>query len=225
MGAVADRRRNRDHRHVDEAAHDARECALHAGDNDNHARGLQAVTVSEQAVDAGHAHIGEQVDGLSHRGNRLDGFLRHGEIARARADDKHVAQNSWLLLRDTERYGPGCRVVPRLRDRFQKCRRLILADPCAEEVGATFHYVAGDRHHLFDGLRLTEDYLGHSLAQRSMMIDRREPDILVRLPLQFRKRRLDVEFARAHSVEHASNAFACHAATSSPIGAFFSSSP
>ena len=56
-GAVADAGRHRDHRHIDHTGHDARQRALHAGDDDDHAGGGEAIAFAEHAMDAGDADV------------------------------------------------------------------------------------------------------------------------------------------------------------------------
>ena len=58
-GAVADARGHGDHRRAGEAADDAGQRPLHAGDDDHGVGVGELGGVSEQAVDAGHAHVGE----------------------------------------------------------------------------------------------------------------------------------------------------------------------
>ena len=55
--AVADARRHRDHRAVDQAADDRRQRALHAGDDDQTARLAESRVAREQPVDAGDADV------------------------------------------------------------------------------------------------------------------------------------------------------------------------
>src|SRR5438046_7212618 len=57
MRAVADAGRHRDHRPFDESADNARECALHARDDDQH-RGLpEPAAAAEEPVDARHTGV------------------------------------------------------------------------------------------------------------------------------------------------------------------------
>src|SRR5215211_1144751 len=53
--AVADAGRNRDDRHGNQAGDHARERALHAGDDDDDARGLETSVLAQHAMDARYA--------------------------------------------------------------------------------------------------------------------------------------------------------------------------
>src|SRR5438094_6312793 len=57
--AVADARRHGDDRLVDEPADDARQRALHAGDDDQHPRRAETVATVEEAMDAGDTYVVE----------------------------------------------------------------------------------------------------------------------------------------------------------------------
>ena len=54
----------RDHRHADHAGDDARQRAFHAGDDDDDARGGEAIALRQHAMDAGDADVVERSTSL-----------------------------------------------------------------------------------------------------------------------------------------------------------------
>ena len=73
-----DRRGHRDHGDVDEAAHDARERPLHAGDHDDHLGLLEHRPLVEQAMDARDAHVVNPVESDPEHPHRLGALLGDG---------------------------------------------------------------------------------------------------------------------------------------------------
>ena len=71
-----------------EAADDARQGALHAGDRDDDARGAEAVAFGQQTVEAGDADVVEPVDVVAHDLGRDRRFLCHWYVRSSRRGDQ-----------------------------------------------------------------------------------------------------------------------------------------
>ena len=69
---------------------------------------------------------------------------------------------------------------------------------------------ADDRHHLLGGLAGAEHGLGAAGAERAVMIDLGEAEVLVGQPAQPRHRRLHVEPPGPHVVEQSRERLAIH---------------
>src|SRR5262245_55472485 len=61
-GAVADRRWDGEHGHRYQAGHHARQGPLHTGDDDDHARRIEACPLAEQPMQSGDADVVETLD-------------------------------------------------------------------------------------------------------------------------------------------------------------------
>ena len=70
--------------HVDEATDDTGEGALHAGDDDDGAGLVEAVDVSQEAMNAGDANVEDGVYVGTHAAGCDDSFLGDGNIRRSR---------------------------------------------------------------------------------------------------------------------------------------------
>ncbi len=82
---------NRNDRHGNEPRNDARQRALHPGDDDDDAGGVEAGTLAEQAVDAGHADVVQAVDVVAHQLSRAGRLLGDRQVGRAGRDDQNAA--------------------------------------------------------------------------------------------------------------------------------------
>ena len=88
---VADTRRHGDDRFVRQAADDARERALHAGDDDDDPRRFDVRLMGKESVDASHAAVVVHLDCIAAEMCRETCFLRDGDVARAgRQDQDHA---------------------------------------------------------------------------------------------------------------------------------------
>ena len=74
-----------------------------------------------------------------------------------------------------------------------------------------------DRDHLLGRLPLPEDDLGVPLAQRAMLVDARESEIVDRRVVQLSERRVDREATGRYVRQQRPNAIAPHAASVSCI--------
>ena len=83
-GPVAHRGGHRDHGARHQAAHHARQSALHAGHGDDAAGAVQLVGAIEQPMDARHPHVVEAHHLVAEELGRKRSLLGHGKIARAR---------------------------------------------------------------------------------------------------------------------------------------------
>jgi len=86
-------RRSHARRHCDDRLghqprDDARQRALHAGDHDEHVRLLNRFQPPQQPVQPGHARVRHALDAVAHDFRRHRRLLRHGQIARAGANDR-----------------------------------------------------------------------------------------------------------------------------------------
>jgi hypothetical protein len=72
---------------VDEPADDGGQSAFHAGADDEHAGGLERGFLGEEAMDAGDADVGDELDGVAHEAGGDRGFFSNGQVAGAGADD------------------------------------------------------------------------------------------------------------------------------------------
>ena len=79
-GSVADAGRHRYHGLVHEAAHNGRECAVHAGDHHDDAGGIEDVPFAQDAVDSGNAHVIYGLDSAAEHARRYRRFLGNGNI-------------------------------------------------------------------------------------------------------------------------------------------------
>ena len=70
-------------------ADDARQGALHPGDDDDDARPLEDVALVKEAMDAGDADVVHALDARAEHAQRLGALLGHRQVARARADQRH----------------------------------------------------------------------------------------------------------------------------------------
>jgi len=72
---------------VNEAADDGGQSALHACADDENTRGLERRFLREQAVNAGYADVGDELDCVAHESGGDYGFFGDGQVAGAGADD------------------------------------------------------------------------------------------------------------------------------------------
>src|SRR5712664_180288 len=87
-GTVADAGGNGDHRHGDEAADDARQCAFHSCNADDDAGFGEFASMIEQAMDAGYANVIERLGAIAHHAGSEQGLFRDGNVAGTGGDDK-----------------------------------------------------------------------------------------------------------------------------------------
>ena len=87
-----------------QAADNARQCALHAGNGDDHLCLGEFLGMREQTVQAGDTHVVEAVDLVAIELGRQCGFLGDGQVARTSAgdDDASVAGRGGLAAHEGE---------------------------------------------------------------------------------------------------------------------------
>ena len=74
---------------------------------------------------------------------------------------------------------PRQRVVLEARERGAQARGRVGLEACHQHVGPRRDHALGDRDHLLGRLPLAEDRLREPVAQAAVVVDAREPEILV----------------------------------------------
>ncbi len=116
-GAVADAGGDGDDRAMCHTANDGGESPFHAGDDDQDAGFLEIGKVMDEAVQAGDADIEDAADAGAHFLGDDGGFLGHGDIGGAGAEDGDEAGGGGGGA-DIERDNPGGLVIDGFREGF-----------------------------------------------------------------------------------------------------------
>jgi len=172
--------RNRDHGHLHEPAHDARECPFHARHDDDHPGGHQARMLPEQPMDAGDTDVEQAIDRITHHVQRHACFLGNRQVGGARGcyQDRATALEHVVL---TARDGPGNGVKGcGGHDRVNGRKRLLAGTRDEQRVPACDD-LRGDGGDLRGGLPEAEDHFREALAKLALMIHPGETEILERL--------------------------------------------
>jgi len=121
-------------------------------------------------VQAGHAHIINPLHLVAHdvRGDR--GFLSHGKVAGAGAQNRDLAGPLGELL-SLHRGAPGRLVMNHVLEFPFQGARMIIGDPGHQDALFVRVNPAGDLDDLVRRLAGAENHLGKALAQRPLGID------------------------------------------------------
>src|SRR2546426_5344383 len=90
-GAIPDAGGHGDHGHAHHAADHARQRALHARDDDDHAGAAQVAALAEQPVDSGHTDVVERLRAIAHRFGSDQGFFRYRDVGSPCRHHQHFA--------------------------------------------------------------------------------------------------------------------------------------
>ncbi len=176
-GAIADAGGDCDDRGLRHAAHDGGKGAFHAGDDDQDAGFLEIGQVMNEAVETGYADIEDAADVGAHFFGDDGGFLGHGNIGGAGAEDGDEADGGGGGF-DVEGDDPGGLVINGFREDFAD--GFVLG-----RVGTGGQYILAGliegRHDLDDvvgGLALGENDFWEAAAAEAVGIDTSEAEIL-----------------------------------------------
>jgi hypothetical protein len=153
----------------------------------------------EQAVQARHADVEHALDVAAHQLRRDGGFLGHGQVGGAAAEDGDAG----LFRLITPVDGDAARglVVDRVLDlgRDGLVRQPVRARD--EHAVGAFDEAAGDLGGLRGLLSLRQDDLRERVAQRAVVVDLGETDVLVREQAQVIDGRLNARRAGGDAFE------------------------
>ena len=157
-----------------------------------------AVDVGQQAMQPGDADVGQPVGLEAVCPQRQHALVDDRSVAGAGAGDQHVGSA-------TGRWPAPQHCAGRLLARAMSARHgfELRGVGTRQQHGpnAVRHQLADDRDALLDALPTAVHRLGHSLAQRSVVIDQGVADLGERQPSQPFHRRVGVECAGAHVVD------------------------
>lgn len=173
VGPIACRGRDRNDRGLDQAAQDARQGSFHAGHGDDDAGLAQGVQVPLQAVQAGHAHVGDQVRAQIEEPGGAQSLAGHGQIRGAGRDDEHVGFGRPGVRRKQVRAQaeePGLLPQASVREDTQQFPALSLGDSGGQDGVVPPEGVQG-RGDLLLGLALSVDHLAHSCALETAWVE------------------------------------------------------
>ena len=137
---------------------------------------LQRLLLRKQAMDAGDADVGDQLDGVAHQARGNGGFFGNGQVAGAGADhaDGSFAGGG---VRLRERDGAGGFVILRARLSGATASKALAVARVASTLPPACAMCAKIVRHLCCGFALGKDDLGHAGAQRAVMIELGEAEI------------------------------------------------
>jgi hypothetical protein len=149
-------------------------------------------------MDARHADVGHASGAVAERGQRHRGLLGDREVARSGGHDRHAACAGRRAVRARTICCACDAVDVDLVERRLQSIGGVGRDSRHEHGVAAFGNPRCDLANLLGALTRAVDHLGKSLAQRAMMIDRREAERVGRL---HRLQRLERE--RVQRLRHA----------------------
>ena len=161
-----------------EAGDDAREGGVHAGDDDQHARGLERVELVEQAVQAGDADVGDAVDGVTHELGGDGGLLQDRQVGCATAEREGAGQRGRRVAAAVEAERGGGRVGAQVGDGAAERGGLRVGPRDEQAVRAREHLLRGGDD-LRRGLAVGEDDLRERVTEGAMVVDAGEADVAV----------------------------------------------
>src|SRR5277367_1352494 len=179
--SITSARRHRNHRSRHQPRHHARQRPLHSRHANNHPRRRQFLTVLQQPVQPRHSHVINRLSPVPHDLRRHQRFFRHGNIARPRG--YHQNQSLPMIRRAARNSDRARELVKSRRPRQLLHRRKNLL------VRARDQYIVRrlrpqhsprNLRHLLRRFLPRKNHFRKSLPQRAMVVNLREPQILVR---------------------------------------------
>lgn len=206
---VSDARRHGDDGRSDESSDDAGQGAFHSGDTDDDAGGSELVPVAKQTVESGDTNVVNGFGAIAERAGGHQGFFRDGDVACAGGDDENraLSANLAIALDDDgarKRMEPGC-----AREAFDggvdaaigaSDENIVAGMPASEHGTNNF----GD---LLRRFATPENDLSETLAERTVMVDLGEAQVLEGQMAEPLERSLFRHAAGANSAEEFANGF------------------
>ncbi len=163
-------------------------------------------------MNARDAHIGQSLDAVAERAGGDRSLLGYREVARTRRHDEDAAPAGrwrhvrWEVHRPAKivHAGPGEALAERASHLVRSARDEKAAAPGVDALG--------DLHGVLDGLPLSEDDFGETVAERAVVVDGGEGELLDRRERELGERRLDVELPGRNLTQERQDAIAHHAA-------------
>jgi len=179
--SVAHAGRHGDHRHSDQTGDDARQRSFHSRDTHDDARRRDFFVVLQQPMQAGDANVVHAFNLVPHGLRRKRCLLRHGNVARARRDDKDRAfANDLPVAANADDSGKWVKFGLSIQSpdsavdgRIGACDQNVVRRPRAQ-------HSAHDRDDLLRCFPLGINHLGKTLTQSAVVIDLGEPKVLER---------------------------------------------
>ncbi len=163
----------------------------------------------KQAVNAGHAYVGDEFDSVAHEADGDHGFFGNGQIAGAGADysDGSLAGNGGRLSE-----GDGASGFVELGAGFDCEDRIehFTSSASGEDVASGLGHAGEDGCYLGGGFAGGKDDLGHTGAEGAVMIDLGETEIFERKIAEAVEGFVDRRAALADFVEQRFDAGAIH---------------